>query len=42
MVDIGKIIDGLVPLQKQSNIQMSDHIITGLTKSLTQARYQLI
>ena len=37
-----KIIDGLVQLQRQSNIRMSDHIITGLTKSLTQARYPLI
>lgn len=37
-----QLIQQLVPLQKQSNMRLPDSIITGLTKSLTQARYQLI
>ena len=37
-----QLIQQLVQLQKQSDMRLPDSIITGLTKSLTQARYQLI
>ena len=37
-----QVMQKLVSLQKQSDMRLPDSIITGLTKSLTQARYQLI
>jgi hypothetical protein len=37
-----QIMQKLVSLQKQSDMCLPDSIITGLTRSLTHARYQLI